>query len=104
MVKMAHTEAMQFRKALDRIVQVVVEDGNPQQGPASEKESTCILPFVHRSVHVITCSSFMWLEIHASTKEFTCFFHVRTSLVTESPTLFSRGQKDVPNSLLIHAK
>ncbi len=40
----------------------------------SEKESTCILPFVRPSVHVITCSSFMWLEIHASTEAFTCFF------------------------------
>jgi hypothetical protein len=25
----------------------------------SEKESTCILPFVHPNEHVITCSSFM---------------------------------------------
>jgi hypothetical protein len=70
----------------------------------SEKESTRISLFVHPSVHVITCSSSMWLEIHASTEEFTCFFHVRTPLVTESQTLFSRGQKDAPISLLIHAK
>jgi hypothetical protein len=41
---------------------------------SSEKESTCILPFVHPNVHVITCSGYMWLERHASIEEFTCFF------------------------------
>jgi hypothetical protein len=40
---------------------------------SSEKESTCILPFVHPNKHVITCPSFMWLEIHAYMEEFTLF-------------------------------
>ena len=75
-----------------------------QSPTTSEKESTCILPFVRPSVHVITCSIFTRLEIHASSEEFTCFFHVHTSLVTESQTLFSRGQKNAPNARLIHAK
>jgi hypothetical protein len=39
----------------------------------SEKDSTCISPFVHPDVHVITCTSFMWLEMHASMEEFTWF-------------------------------
>jgi hypothetical protein len=38
----------------------------------SEKDSTCISPFVHTNMHVITCSSFMWPEMHASAEEFTC--------------------------------
>jgi hypothetical protein len=69
----------------------------------SEKESTCILPLVHPNVDVITCSSFMWLEIHASAEEFTWFLCVCTPLVIESHNLFPRGQKDAPNSLIIHA-
>jgi hypothetical protein len=69
----------------------------------SEKESTCILPFVHPNEHVITCSSFMWLEIHASTEEFTLFLYVRTSLVIASHSLFPHGQKDALTTHLIHA-
>jgi hypothetical protein len=69
----------------------------------SEKESTCILSFVHPNVHVFTCSSFMWLGIHASMEEFTWFLYVNTPLVIESHNLFPRGQKDAQNSLLIHA-
>jgi hypothetical protein len=69
----------------------------------SEKESTCILPFVHPNEHVITCSSFMWLEIHASTEEFTLFLYVRTPLVIASHNLFPRGQEDALTSHLIHA-
>jgi hypothetical protein len=53
--------------------------------------------------HVITCSSFIWLEIHASTEEFTLFLYVCTPLVTASHNLFPRGQKDALTSLLIHA-
>jgi hypothetical protein len=70
---------------------------------SSEKDYTCISPFVHPNVHVITCSSFMWLEMHASTEEFTWFLYVRTPLVTASQNLFPRGQKDALTSLLIHA-
>jgi hypothetical protein len=69
----------------------------------SEKDSTCISPFVHPNVHVITCSSFMWPEMHASTEEFTWFLYVRTPLVIASHNLFRRGQKDALTSLLIHA-
>jgi hypothetical protein len=69
----------------------------------SEKESTCISPFMHPNKHVITCSSFMWLEIHASTEEFTLFLYVRTPLVTAYHNLFPCGQKDALTSLLIHA-
>jgi hypothetical protein len=69
----------------------------------SEKESTCILPFMHPNKHVITCSSFMWLEMHASTEEFLLFLYVRTPLVIASHNLFTRGQKDALTSLLIHA-
>jgi hypothetical protein len=69
----------------------------------SEKESTCILPFVHPNKHVITCSIFMWLEIHASTEEFPLFLYVRTPLVIASHNLFPRGQKDALTSHLIHA-
>jgi hypothetical protein len=56
----------------------------------SEKDSTCISPFVHPNVHVITCSSFMWPEIHASAEEFTWFLYVRTPLVIASHNLFPR--------------
>jgi hypothetical protein len=49
----------------------------------------------------------MWLEIHASTEEFTFFLYlrtyVRTSLVIASHNLFPRGQKDALSSLLIYA-
>ena len=69
----------------------------------SEKESTCILPSVHSNEYVITYSSFMWLEIHASTEEFTLFLYVRTPLVIASHNLFPRGQKDALTSHLIHA-
>jgi hypothetical protein len=69
----------------------------------SEKDSTCISPFVHPNVHVITCSSFMWLEMHASTEEFTWLSYVHMPLVTASHNLFPRGQKDALTSLLIHA-
>jgi hypothetical protein len=41
--------------------------------PTSEKDSTCISPFVHPNEHVITCSSSMWPEMHASAEEFTWF-------------------------------
>jgi hypothetical protein len=71
--------------------------------PTSVKESTCILPFVHPNKHVIPCSSFMWMEIHASTEEFTLFLYVCTPLVTASHNIFPRGQKDALTSLLIHA-
>jgi hypothetical protein len=70
---------------------------------ASEKDSTCISPFVHPNVHVITCSSFMWPEMHASTKEFIWFLYVRMPLVIASHNLFPRGQKDFLTTLLIHA-
>jgi hypothetical protein len=70
---------------------------------SSEKDSTCILPFVHQNVHVITCYSFMWPEMHASTEEFTWFLYVRTPLVIASHNLFPRGQKDSLTTLLIHA-
>jgi hypothetical protein len=70
---------------------------------ASEKESTCILPFVHPNEHVIACSSFMWLEIHVSTEEFTLFLYVRMPLVIASHNLFPRGQKDALTSHLILA-
>jgi hypothetical protein len=70
---------------------------------ASEKDSTCIAPFVHSNVHVITCSSFMWLEMHASTEGFTWFLYVRMPLVTASHNLFPRGQKDTLTSMLIHS-
>jgi hypothetical protein len=73
-----------------------------QQG-TSEKDSTCISPFVHPNVHVITCSSFMWPEMHASTEEFTWFLYVRMPLVIASHNLFPRGQKDALTTLLIHA-
>jgi hypothetical protein len=73
---------------------------------ASEKDYTCISPSVHPNVHVITCSSFMWLEIHASTEAFSWFLYVRTyvhtPLVTASHNLFPRGQKDVLTSFWIH--
>jgi hypothetical protein len=69
----------------------------------SEKDSTCISPFVHPNVHVITCSSFMWPEMHASTEAFTLFLYIRTPLVTASHNLFPRGQKVALTSLLIHA-
>jgi hypothetical protein len=69
----------------------------------SEKDSTCISPFVHPNVHVITCSSFMWPEMHASAEAFTWFLYVRTPLVIASHNLFPRGQKDSLNTLLIHA-
>jgi hypothetical protein len=71
--------------------------------PSSENDSTCISPFVHPNVHVITCSSFMWPEMHASTEAFTWFLYVRTPLVTSSHILFPRGEKDALTSLLIHA-
>jgi hypothetical protein len=70
---------------------------------ASEKDSTRISPFVQPNVHVITCSSFMWPEMHASTEEFTWFLYVRTHLVIASHNLFPRGQKDALTTLLIHA-
>jgi hypothetical protein len=70
---------------------------------ASEKDSTCISPFVHPNVHVITCYSFMWPEMHASTEEFTWFLYVRTSLVILFHYLFPRGQKDSLTTLLICA-
>jgi hypothetical protein len=63
---------------------------------SSEKDSTCNSPFVHPNVHVITCSRFMWLEIHASTEEFTLFLYVRTPLVAAYHNLFPRGQKNAP--------
>jgi hypothetical protein len=69
----------------------------------SEKDSTCILPFVHPNVHVITCSSFMWPEMHASTEEFTRFLYVCTPLVIASHNLFPRGQKESLTTRLIHA-
>jgi hypothetical protein len=69
----------------------------------SEKDSTCISPFVHPNVHVITCYSFMWLEMHASAEAFTWFLYVLTPLVIASHNLFPRGQKDALTSLLIHA-
>jgi hypothetical protein len=59
---------------------------------------------MHPNVHVITCSRFMWLEIHASTEEFTLVLYACTPLLTASHNLFPRGQKDAPTSLLIHAK
>jgi hypothetical protein len=71
-------------------------------GP-SEKDSTCISPFVHPNVHVITCSSFMWPEMHASTEEFIWFLYVRTPLVIASHSLFPRAQKDALTTFLIHA-
>jgi hypothetical protein len=70
---------------------------------SSEKDSTCILPFVHPNVHVIICSSSMWPEMHASTEEFTWFLYVRTPLVIASHNLFPRGHKDSLTTLLIHA-
>jgi hypothetical protein len=70
---------------------------------SSEKDSTCISPFVHPNVHVITFSSLMWPEIHASTEEFTWFLYVRTPLVIAYHNLFPRGQKDSLTTLLIHA-
>jgi hypothetical protein len=45
----------------------------------------------------------MGLEIYASTEEFTWFLYVRTPLVTACHILFPRGEKDAPNSHLIHA-
>jgi hypothetical protein len=69
----------------------------------SEKDSTCISPFVHPNMHVITYSSFMWPEMHASTEAFTWFLYVCTPLVTASQNLFPRGQKVALTSLLIHA-
>jgi hypothetical protein len=71
--------------------------------PTSEKDSTCISPFVHPNVHVITCSSLMWPEMHASADEFTWFLYVRTPLVIASHNLFPCGEKDALTSLLIHA-
>jgi hypothetical protein len=64
----------------------------------SEKDSTCIPPFVHPNVRVITCSSFMWPGIHAFTEEFTLFLYARTPLVTASHNILPRGQKDTPTS------
>jgi hypothetical protein len=69
----------------------------------SEKDSTCISPFVHPNVHVITCSSFEWPEMHDSTEAFTWFLYVCTPLVIASHNQFPRGQKDALTSLLIHA-
>jgi hypothetical protein len=69
----------------------------------SEKDSTCISAFVHPNVHVMTCSSFMWPEMHASAEEFTWFLYVRTPLVIASHNLFPRGKKDALTILLIHA-
>jgi hypothetical protein len=69
----------------------------------SEKESTCILPFVHPKVHVITCSSSTRLLMHASTEEFTWFSYVRTRLVPRSYVRFPRPQKASPNAHLFHA-
>jgi hypothetical protein len=69
----------------------------------SEKDSTCISPFVHPNVHVITCSSSMWPEMHASAEEFTWFLYARMPLVIASHNLFPRGQKDALTLLLIHA-
>ncbi len=68
----------------------------------SEKESTCISPFVHPKVHVITCSSSTRLLIHASTEEFTWFSYVRTRLVPRSYVRFPRPQKASPNAHLFH--
>jgi hypothetical protein len=70
---------------------------------ASENDSTCISPFVHPNVHVITCYSFMWPEMHASTEAFTWFLYVRTPLVIASHNLFPRVHKDSLTTLLIHA-
>jgi hypothetical protein len=71
---------------------------------SSEKDSTCILPFVHPNVPVITCSSYMWPEMHVSPEEFTWFLYdVRTPLVIASHNLLSRRQKDALTLLLIHA-
>ena len=70
---------------------------------SSEKDSTCISPFVHPNVHFITCYSFMWPEMHASTEEFTWILCVRTPLVIASHNLFPRGQKDSLTTPLIHA-
>jgi hypothetical protein len=39
----------------------------------SEKNFPSISPFVHPNGHVITCSSFMWPEMHASAEAFTWF-------------------------------
>ena len=69
---------------------------------SSEKESTCISPFVHPKVHVITCSSSTPLLIHASTEEFTWFSYVRTRLVPRSYVRFPRPQKASPNAHLFH--
>jgi hypothetical protein len=51
----------------------VALDAPQRVSRTSEKDSTCISPFVHPNVHVITCSSFIWPEMHASTEEFTWF-------------------------------
>jgi hypothetical protein len=79
------------------------EDTVAKELSPSEKDSTCISPFVHPNVHVITCSSFMRPEMHASTEEFTWFLYVRTPLVIASHNLFPRGQKDSLTTLFIHA-
>jgi hypothetical protein len=77
--------------------------GIPVAGFTSEKDSTCILPFVHPNMHVITCYSLMWPEMHAFTEEFTWFLYVCTPLVIASHNLFPRGKKDALTTLLIHA-
>jgi hypothetical protein len=69
----------------------------------SEKDSTCISPFVHPNVHEITCSSSMWPEMYASAEAFTWFLYVRTPLVIASHNLFPPGKKDALTLLLIHA-
>jgi hypothetical protein len=63
---------------------------------------------MHFAIRAFKCAcnymlQFMWLEIHASTEAFTWFLYISTPLATESHNLFSRGQKDAPNSLSIHA-
>jgi hypothetical protein len=73
------------------LVWVLIRNGNSSP---SEKDSTCISPFVHPNVHVITCSSFMWPEMYASAEEFTWFLYVRTPLVIASHNLFPSGEKD----------
>jgi hypothetical protein len=84
------------------------EEGSSTQFEAgtvttSEKDSTCISPFVQPNVHVTTCSSSMWPEMHASAEAFTWFLWVRTPLVIASHNIFPRGEKDALTLLLIHA-
>jgi hypothetical protein len=82
------------------ITKIVVSSANPA---TSEKESTRISPFLHPNVHVITCSSFIWLEIHASMDKSTWFLYVRTPLATDSHNLFPRVQINTPHSPLFLA-